>query len=104
MMGQRDIKLSGGDEWDAFHRYSRGILYWKPGEIKKIKRRHNKRVRTNMKKLILLDDYTEYNDDISAIGWSVKHKLIPPNPENDREIGLIPTSQIKVPENTAKQK
>ncbi len=41
-------KLSG-IEWDAFHRYSRGILIWKRGEIAKIKARFSRRIRHKSK-------------------------------------------------------
>jgi hypothetical protein len=35
--------LKGGDEFDAV--YSRDIYHWKSGQLKKIKRRMNKRAR-----------------------------------------------------------
>jgi hypothetical protein len=47
MMGNR-MKLSG-PEWDAFHRYSRSILKWAPGEIRKIKRKFWRRVRVRQR-------------------------------------------------------
>lgn len=37
--------LRSGDEFDAISRYWRGCLHWKRGEIKRIKRRINKRCR-----------------------------------------------------------
>lgn len=43
------IKLKGGDEYDAFSRASRSLLQWRSGEVKKIKRKHNKRVRQENK-------------------------------------------------------
>jgi hypothetical protein len=43
------IKLKGGDEYDAFSRASRTLLQWRSGEVKKIKRKHNKRVRQENK-------------------------------------------------------
>lgn len=43
MMGHRGIKKSG-DEWDAFTGW-RKVIRWKPGQLKKTKRRYNKRVR-----------------------------------------------------------
>ena len=43
------IKLKGGDEYDAFYRASRTLLHWRSGEVKKIKRKHNKRVRQENK-------------------------------------------------------
>lgn len=43
------IKLKGGDEYDAFSRASRTLLHWRSGEVKKIKRKHNKRVRQENK-------------------------------------------------------
>ena len=44
MMGHRE-KLKGGDEWDAFSRYVRSIMHWRPGAVRRIKRRFHKRVR-----------------------------------------------------------
>ena len=43
------IKLKGGDEYDAFSRASRTLLHWRSGEVKKIKRKYNKRVRQENK-------------------------------------------------------
>ena len=43
------IKLKGGDEYDAFSRASRSLLQWRSGEVKKIKRKYNKRVRQENK-------------------------------------------------------
>ncbi len=43
MIGNRVYK--GGDECDAFSRRSRGLIRWKRGELKKIKRRFSKRMR-----------------------------------------------------------
>lgn len=43
MMGQRQT-LHGGDEFDAFTPFRR-LLYWRAGERRQIKRRHNKRAR-----------------------------------------------------------
>lgn len=48
MMGHRE-KLVSGDEWDAAHQYSRGILFWQRGQLKHIKRRMNKRARREAK-------------------------------------------------------
>lgn len=44
-----------GDEQDAFSRYWRSALIWKPGQIKKIKRRANKRDRRNAQQDIRKD-------------------------------------------------
>jgi len=38
------IPMKGGDEYDAFSK-SRKFLIWKSGQIKKIKRAYNKRLR-----------------------------------------------------------
>jgi hypothetical protein len=43
MMGSRGYR--GGDECDAFFRRSRRILFWKPGELRTIKRGYWKRPR-----------------------------------------------------------
>jgi hypothetical protein len=43
MMGHRE-KLNG-DGFDAFARFWRRNLDWKPGEIAKVKRRYSKRAR-----------------------------------------------------------
>jgi hypothetical protein len=43
MMGHRGVK-KGGDEWDAFTSWRR-VLYWQAGELRRIKRRYNKRQR-----------------------------------------------------------
>ena len=43
MMGNRGCR--GGDEYDAFSRRARRLLYWQRGELKKIKRRFAKRMR-----------------------------------------------------------
>jgi len=42
MMGHRGLKK--GDEWDAFTGW-RKVLFWQPGELRRIKRRYNKRQR-----------------------------------------------------------
>lgn len=47
MMGHR-FKLRGGDEYDAFTKWRR-FLRWKPGQLRKIKRRYWKRFRKNEK-------------------------------------------------------
>ena len=43
MMGHRD-PMKSGDEYDALTGWKR-LLHWRPGERKKIKRRHNRRLR-----------------------------------------------------------
>ena len=43
MMGNRGA--GNGDEHDAFSRRSRKLIFWKRGELKKIKRRFGKRQR-----------------------------------------------------------
>lgn len=48
MMGKREIPLDSGDEHDALSP-GRKMYHWKPGTIKLIKRRFNKRVRREMK-------------------------------------------------------
>ncbi len=45
-----ETKLKSGDEYDAFTRW-RKMLIWKPGQLKKIKRRYNKRVRQAVKQM-----------------------------------------------------
>ncbi len=43
MMGNR--RSRGGDEYEAFSRRWRGLLHWKRGELRRIKRRFWKRMR-----------------------------------------------------------
>jgi hypothetical protein len=43
MMGHRG-ELKDGDEWDALTR-ARRFYHWRPGELRAIKRRYNKRQR-----------------------------------------------------------
>lgn len=45
--------MSGGDEWDALSKRSRKFYNWSTGELKKIKRRYNKRFRKQAKMQIL---------------------------------------------------
>ena len=47
------IPMSGGDEWDALSKRSRKFYNWSTGELKKIKRRYNKRFRKQAKMQIL---------------------------------------------------
>jgi probable addiction module antidote protein len=42
--GRRE-ELKGGDEWDAAHKRSRGLVPFRRGELKQIKRKMNKRAR-----------------------------------------------------------
>ena len=42
-MGHRE-KMRGGDEYDCFTSWKK-VLGWRAGDRKKIKRRHNKRIR-----------------------------------------------------------
>ena len=46
------IPLKTADEYDAFTKW-RSVYIWKPGQIKSIKRRYNKRVRRLSKKELL---------------------------------------------------
>ena len=43
--------MKGGDEYDALNKRSRGFYMWSKGQIKKIKRKYNKRFRKEGKKL-----------------------------------------------------
>ena len=43
MMGSRGVK--SGDEYDALSRKSRRILMFRPGEVRAVKRKFNKRMR-----------------------------------------------------------
>lgn len=43
-----DTPLKSGDEYDAFTRWRR-LMNWKAGQIARIKRRYNKRVRQKAK-------------------------------------------------------
>jgi len=43
MLGNRGTK--GGAEYDAFSRRSRGLLHWRRGELRALKRAFSKRVR-----------------------------------------------------------
>ena len=43
MMGRR-LRLRGGDEWDVVTGWRR-VLHWRAGEVKKIKRKMNRRER-----------------------------------------------------------
>lgn len=45
-------KLKDGDEYDAISRYWRNRVFWQRGELKKIKRRVNKRFRQESKREI----------------------------------------------------
>ena len=47
MMGHHE-KMINGDEQDVFTRW-RHMMYWKSGQIRKTKRRFNKRQRHNAK-------------------------------------------------------
>ncbi|WP_089177128.1 hypothetical protein [Bosea sp. AS-1] len=47
MMGTRS-RLTA-PEWDAFSRYSRHLLRWAPGELRKIKRKFWRRVRVRQR-------------------------------------------------------
>ena len=40
----KHVPCKDGDEYDAFSGW-RKVLHWKPGQLKKIKRAYNKRVR-----------------------------------------------------------
>lgn len=48
-------RAAGGEEQDAFSEW-RKLLNWKPGEIKKLKRKANKRERQQAKKEIKGDE------------------------------------------------
>lgn len=50
------IPMSGGDEWDALNKRARKFYNWSTGELKKIKRRYNKRFRKQVKMQILKGD------------------------------------------------
>ena len=50
-MGHKE-KFSDGDEWDALSKSSRRIFIWKPGQVRKIKRKFNKRIRKLWKQLL----------------------------------------------------
>ena len=39
------IPMKGGDEYDALSNKSKGLIRWRPGQRKIIKRKYNKRVR-----------------------------------------------------------
>jgi len=41
---RKRIPMKGGDEYDAFTNWRR-YVYWQRGELKRIKRKYNKRVR-----------------------------------------------------------
>lgn len=47
-MGKSVIPLKGGDEYDALTR-DRKFYFWQSGELRKIKRGYNKRVRREAK-------------------------------------------------------
>lgn len=47
-MQQVKLRLKGGDEMDAFSRH-RKQSNWKAGQIKKLQRRYNKRLRRHFK-------------------------------------------------------
>lgn len=68
-MGWR-TKLLGGDEFDALTRMRR-FLGFKPGTVKVIKRRHNKRARKiarlEAENLALKNLLIEYNEQISRM-------------------------------------
>ena len=51
--------VKSGDEKDAFSKYWRKVLHWQKGELKKIKRLFNKRVRKEKEK-----EFQNYLDDI----------------------------------------
>lgn len=53
MMGHRET-LRGGNEYDAFTRWRR-VIIWKSGEIKAIKKRFNRRIRRREKILIRME-------------------------------------------------
>lgn len=57
MMGHRQ-KLHGGDEFDAFAPFRR-LLFWRAGQRRQIKRRHNKRAR-KLARLDLNKGWDEY--------------------------------------------
>ena len=42
------IPMKGGDEYDAFSK-ARKLLIWKSGQLRKIKRAYNKRLRKHSK-------------------------------------------------------
>jgi hypothetical protein len=54
-MTKRKVPLTSGDEYDAFSGKSRSFHNWKSGQIKKLKRAYNKRLRRELTK--------EINDD-----------------------------------------
>ncbi len=45
------IPMKGGDEYDGLSKSSRKFYIWSRGQLKKIKRRYNKRFRKEGKKL-----------------------------------------------------
>jgi hypothetical protein len=49
------IPLNNGDEYDAFSKNYRKWTNWQKGELKKIKRKYNKRVRRENKKEINIE-------------------------------------------------
>ncbi|MBP0492137.1 hypothetical protein [Roseomonas indoligenes] len=50
------IPTISGDERDAFTRVSRRLLYWRPGELRRIKRGYWKRFRKAGKALEMAGD------------------------------------------------
>jgi len=47
------IPTSGGDEYDALNKRSRKFYSWSKGQLKKIKRGYNKRLRKRLKRDVL---------------------------------------------------